>query len=92
MIGLLATIVDWKEVHEMEHDCVIIANAVFKKDFFPWRKGDKAEILQMVCLDNMETWIEELKGDGTTVQKVQVMLISSMSDTTNLKFKAKRYV
>lgn len=59
----------------MDHICAIVINAVFKKDFFPWKEDVICEALQLVHSEQTgETWLEEVRGGDKVVQRVRVTL------------------
>ena len=76
MIGLLAEIVDWDDIREMEAEMAIVLFATFKTDFFPWRKGDKEAVLSLVHKESeTQTWLESSDEDGKVLQSCRVQLV-----------------
>ena len=82
MIGLLSDIVQFKNLIEVDEDFVIVEFAVFKKDFFPWHKGDEVHVLQLAHKEKEEeTWLEEMDEDKV-VQACRVKLISEAAQAS----------
>lgn len=74
MIGLLSEIVEWDDLFEDEPGLAIVGPATFKIDFFPWKKGDKVDVLSLLTKES-ETWLQSSGRDGENLQSCRVQLL-----------------
>lgn len=78
MIGLLAEIVVWTGIQEIEANMARVEGAIFKEDFDPWKKGDTVPILQLVHKEGeTATYLESVGVEGKVLQSCRVVLVSA---------------
>jgi hypothetical protein len=69
--GLLDAIIDFDEFYEGDLTYVSVGAVVFKKDFGPWKAGDRAD---NILLDYVGGYIEQSDDRGNLIQTVKVKL------------------
>lgn len=76
--GLLDAILDFGEMYDGDVTHLSVGAVVFKKDFGPWKTGDRAD---HIMLDYVGGYIEQRDDRGNLVQVVNVKLTVDMERT-----------
>jgi hypothetical protein len=69
--GLIDALVEFEDWHDGDVTFISVGPARFKKDFGPWKEGEKVESLN---LDYSRGYIEECDDNGEVIRKCAVKL------------------
>ena len=74
MLGLIDELVEYKECTEYDKDWIVVMQAKFKQDFFPFSEGDEVDALALIDKDS-QTWLIEYDANDNEKRKVRVALM-----------------